>query len=135
MRFGYTTGENDEYKLKNPSEAELRKSIESLKVRFRKTKNSDERLAVVYVFVCHGIHLDGKQIVVLRDCNEKTGYYKTYNAEDNIRQYAKYFPNTSHICIFACCREKFDLAKHRGCFCGTYDEAKLYYEAEDKKAR
>ena len=85
MRFGFTSGANDEYKLKNPSEAELKKSIESLKVRFKETQNSDERLAVVYVFVCHGIHLDGKQIVVLNDYNKKTGFYKTFNAEDNIR--------------------------------------------------
>ena len=92
----------------------------------------------MYVFACHGIQMDGRQMVVINAYDKKTTFYKMVPAEHDIRDGANKNKHAFYLGIFACCREIFNPKTHRDYFAGTEAEAKLYFEErqrnEEKKA-
>ena len=85
----------------------------------------EENHTVIYTIAAHGILRDGKQTVLINEYDKKTGFYKVWNVEANIRLLASTFHNTYHIAFFACCREFYNTARHTGCF-ATKEEAQEY---------
>ena len=87
------------------------------------------------------MQMDGEQVLVINQCNEKIGYYEWWNVESDIRTMAGKFPNTYSVAIFACCREIYRPTKHCGLFGGSKEAAQEYFkkmapveiEAEFKK--
>ena len=75
------------------------------------------------------MQMDGEQVLVINQCNEKIGFYETWNVEADIRRMAKNFPNTFSVAIFACCREIYRPTKHCGFFGGTEEAAREYFNS------
>ena len=73
------------------------------------------------------MQLDGEQVLVVNQCNERIGYYEWWNVEADIRRMAKNFLNTFSVAIFACCREIYKPTKHCGLFGGTKEEAHEHF--------
>ena len=74
------------------------------------------------------MQLDGEQVLVINQCNEKIGYYDWWNVEYDIRTMAGKFPNTYSVAIFACCREIYRPTTHCGLFGGTNEAAYEYFK-------
>ena len=85
----------------------------------------EENYTIIYTIAAHGILRDGKQTVLINEYDKKTGFYKVWNVEANIRLLASTFHNTYHIAFFACCREFYNSARHTGCF-ASKEEAEEY---------
>ena len=68
------------------------KEIQKLTLDLTKTfvKNKNTNFAVIYLVAGHGMNIDGKQIVLLNEFNEKTNWYRKWNLEDNLRTFAEY---------------------------------------------
>ena len=93
--------------------------IDKVKKQFLMKKfrmKPEENYTVIYTIAAHGILRDGKQTVLINEYDKKTGFYKVWNVEANIRLLASTFHNTYHIAFFACCREFYNSARHTGCF-------------------
>ena len=70
----------------------------------------------------------GRQVVLLNDFDEKTGFYRRWQIEFDVRDRAKDYRNTYQIAVFACCREHFRETYHCGLFKGTKEEAIAHFE-------
>ena len=92
----------------------------------RAESNPDSRILIFYACAGHGMQLDGMQVLVINQCNDKIGFYEWWGIEADIRRMAKGFPNTFSVAIFACCREVYSPSRHCGLVGGT-DEAALEY--------
>ena len=75
-------------------------------------KNPDKNFLICYCFACHGMHYNGRQIVILNEYDSKTKFYKYFNIENRIRFIAEDFRNSYQIAVFACCRETMVREKH-----------------------
>ena len=51
--------------------------------------------------------------MVLNEFHARTGFYKMFQAEGEIRSIARKYPNSYQIALFACCREVMT-SKHGG---------------------
>ena len=60
-------------------------------------------------------------------------WYRIFIAEDFVRRIATKFANSWHLCLFCCCREDLDTAKHTGCFKGPEAAALQAYQTEQKE--
>ena len=49
---------------------------------------------IVYVFAGHGMDAFGKQVMLLNEYNKKTGFYRMFGAEAEIRDIASKYPNS-----------------------------------------
>ena len=74
------------------------------------------------------MQVDGEQVLIVNQFNNKNGYYEWWNVEADIRRMAKNFPNTYSVAIFACCREIYRPSKHCGLFGGTKDQAREHFK-------
>ena len=91
----------------------------------------EEKIAIIWVFACHGGMQNGLQTVIVNQYCRKTRYYKLWHVENLIRQLARKYPSSFHVGIFACCREV--LENKTDCYEGPYDKAQAKY-IEDTKA-
>ena len=76
-----------------------------LDIKRRIEKNPDKKYLVIYVLAGHGMITAGKQVMLMNEYNDKTGFYKFYGVEAMVRTNSQRFPNSYSICLFACCRE------------------------------
>ena len=65
------------------------------------------------------MQMDGRQTVLINEFDHKTGFYKMWGIEANIRLLAKNNTNAYIIGLMACCREIFNTQRHCGLFGGT----------------
>ena len=116
------SGPNDMYKMVDDPSF---KDISKLKFQLRKdlTAWNKEKTFVIYILASHGIQENGSQGVVVNEFDKKTEFYKIWKIEALIRYFAKTYPNSYHLAIFACCREVYDPFRHTGCVGGSYEEA------------
>ena len=92
-------------------------------------KNPDKNILIIFAIAAHGMQDSGRQVVLLNDFDEKTGFYRRWQIEFDIRDRAKDYRNTYQIAVFACCREHFRTTYHCGLFKGTKEEAIAHFEA------
>ena len=71
-------------------------------------KEPDTSVFIVYLFACHGVQREGKQCAVVNEYDKRTGFYRLYPAEDDVRRLSKKYPNSYHLVFFACCREYYN---------------------------
>lgn len=58
------------------------------------------------MFAGHGVQSQGKQTLLTNELAKKgVKFYQLFRVEDKIRALASSYPNTYHLCLFACCRE------------------------------
>ena len=86
----------------------------------------------MYVFACHGIQMDGRQMVVINAYDKRTTFYKMVPAEHDIREGAKKNKNAFYIGTFACCREIFNPNRHRDYFGGTEIQAHVFFVTRNR---
>ena len=72
--------------------------------------------------------MDGRQIVLINEFDKKTGFYRLWGIEADIRRLAKSNTNAYIIGLFACCREIFSSTKHCGLFGGSMQQAYVHYD-------
>ena len=65
--------------------------------------------------------------LLLNDYDPETKFYKFVNAEEKIREWGERFPDTYHISLFACCRQKLSFDKYNFI---SLDMAKREYAKE-----
>ena len=90
----------------------------------------DKKFLVIYVFACHGMQMDGRQVAVVNSFNKKITSYHLWGAEADIRERASKNKNAYLLGIFACCREIFNSQTHRGYFGGSLLQAYLQYDKQ-----
>ena len=132
-RFDVTDmGENDKYLLLDVSD---KKVVDAARNDLKKRIKASPELNffIVMVFASHGLQMDGKQCIVLNCINEKTGYFHTFNAEEDIRGIAKKFGHTYTLGLFACCREIHRSHVHCG-LVGPTEEAAIEYFTKQLRA-
>ena len=76
----------------NATAAKMKKVMSSIRRRLRAEPNKN--FLIVYVFAGHGMNACGKQVMLLNDYDEKTGFYKMFGAEAEIRDIACSHPNS-----------------------------------------
>ena len=109
-RFGFKSHEH--ISLIDP---DMKKSIEMTKaLNLLYKENPLEMIFTLLCFATHGMIQDGRQIVLVNQFNSEKGFYRSYGAEQNMRDSAKRFPNAYIVGIFACCREIFLVTQHSG---------------------
>lgn len=64
-----------------------------------------EKYLIVCLFAGHGFMIDGLQVMICNEFNQKERFYKVFKAESLLRCYAEIYPNSYMIGIFACCRQ------------------------------
>ena len=67
-------------------------AVSSIKKRCR--ESPAENFLIVYVLASHGMIVDGQQVVLLNQFDERTRYYKMWSAERDIREIAETFANS-----------------------------------------
>ena len=121
--------EDQIYDLSNdPTEKEVKNTIMSItkKIQQGRDKTPRENYLVIFFFAGHGILKDGGQHVLYNEFNPRSKFYKTLNAEQQLRHMANKLPNSYIIGIFACCRQLYNAGDMTGCV--EYDET-----AEEEK--
>ena len=95
------------YMLEDPSLQDIKLMKRKLDKRLRLGKLGPvkTRYTIIWLFAGHGLLADGGQAIVLNEFDPKKKFYKLFAAEKNIRTIADAYPNTYHVCIFACCRQ------------------------------
>ena len=88
----------------------------------------DNTFLLVYALAGHGMQMDGRQIILINQYDKKTGFYKLWGIEADIRRLAKANTNAYIIGLFACCREIFSSTKHCGLFGGTVQQAYVHFD-------
>ena len=63
-------------------------------VKARLVKDWQTNFLVLYVFAGHGMLAYGKQVLLLNEYNEETGYYKWWGIEGEVRNVGERFPNS-----------------------------------------
>ena len=61
------------------------------------------------------MNVQGQQVLLVNEFDEKTNWYKMLMVEAKIRTLAKLCPNSYHSAFFGSCREVYDKTFH----CGT----------------
>ena len=87
-------------------------------------KFPNETNLIIKCFACHGMIMDGRQIVLFNEYHKSYGFYKHFAVEEDVRQDARKFSNAYYVIIFACCREIRTLQQHSGGFSKEYVIAK-----------
>ena len=83
----------------------------------------DKKFLLIYALAGHGMQMDGRQVVLINTYDKKTGFYRIWGIETDIRNLAKNNSNAYLICLLACCREIFSTQKHFGLFGGSEQQA------------
>ncbi len=108
-------------RLSDPNKAKLDQAMKFLMKQFK--LNPDKKYLVAYLFAGHGIQQSGQHFIVVNEFKTDPGFYLLWGAEGKIRSLAKFYSNTYHIAVFACCRELYDPSNHTGLVSGTMEEA------------
>ena len=95
-------GPNNERDLLDPDNAKIQILKRHLMNTFK--QEPDEKILNLYLVASHGMVAAGQQTVVVDEYDAKTRFYRLFTIEYWIRKFAKDFPNTHHVVIFACCR-------------------------------
>ena len=120
------TGPDDLYIIKNePNSNTVNEVINNIKQRLR--DNPQENFLIVYVVVGQGMESYGQQIMLLNEFNDKTGFYRHWSIESDIREIASTFSNSYQVVMLACSRETKRASIHIGGFGGTKQEAEQYF--------
>ena len=82
----------------------------------------------MFALAGHGIQLDGRQTILINEFDKRSGFYKMWSIETNIRNWASRNTNTYIIGLFACCREIFSTKRHCGLFGGTEQQACVHFD-------
>ena len=90
----------------------------------------DKTFLLVYALAGHGMQMDGRQIVLINTFDKKTGFYRVWGIEAEIRKYAKNNKNSYVIGLMACCREMHSTKKHSGHFGGSMQQAQVYFDVQ-----
>ena len=99
-----------------------------LSISRRLKDNRDKNFLIVYILTGHGREDMGKQVVLLNELNEDTGYYHHWEIEEEITQIAKKNPNSYQIAFFACSRQTWTSAiNYGGVGNCSHTEANLHY--------
>ena len=111
----------------------VREVMNDLIKRFK--ANPNKKFLVMYTLAGHGIHMNGKQYLVLNEFNgnEDGGFYNMSGIEEKIRTLADDYPNSYHIAFFACCREIHRPELHSGCFKSEEKAEKHYLDLKTKR--
>ena len=90
----------------------------------------EKKILNLYLVASHGVVDTGQQNIVVNVYDKLGRWYKRFPFEYWIRKFAKDYPNTYHVVVFACCREIYSPKRHSGCFKGPIENARAEYEAE-----
>ena len=97
-------GRNNQYLLDNtPTYKRVFKVRTGIAKRLK--ASPDKTFLLLYALAGHGIQLDGRQVVLINTFDKKTGFYRIWGIEAEIRKYAKDNANAYVIGLMACCRE------------------------------
>ena len=69
----------------------------------------------------------GQQIMLLNEFNNKTGFYKHWTIESDIREIANTFSNSYQVAIIAASRQIMRASVHSGGFGGSKEEAEEHF--------
>ena len=75
----------------NATAAQMKRVMANIRKRLDEPNTN---FLIVYVFAGHGMDAFGKQVMLLNEYNKKTGFYQMFGAEAEIRDIAKYYPNS-----------------------------------------
>ena len=78
--------------------------------------NPNKTIMILNCFACHGMMIDGRQVILINEYLKAKGFYKSVAAEKDIRDAASKYYNAYYLAIFACCRAIQCASKHSGCF-------------------
>ena len=104
-------------------------------IKNRLKENPDKKYLIVYVLAGHGIQSAGRQVVLMNEFHKRTGFYKFWGIEGDIRDIARKYQNSFQIAFFACCREIWSQSAHSNCFGGTYEQAIQHFSQLDEAAK
>ena len=76
----------------NATSAKMRKVMTN--IRKRLLAEPHKNFLIVYVFAGHGMNACGKQVLLLNEYNKKSGFYKMFGAEAEIRDIAEKHSNS-----------------------------------------
>ena len=89
------------------------------KAKMEIVASPETKFLVIFAIAGHGMQMDGRQIAVVNEFDKRTGHYKKWNVEHDIRLIAERNRNVYVMGLFACCREIFNAQRHTGYFGGT----------------
>ena len=120
------TGANDLYLLDNdPTSDQVQKVADNIKQRL--SESPRENFLIVYIIAGQGMEHYGQQIMLLNEFNDKTGFYKHWAIENDIREIASTFPNSYQVAMFAASRQIMRASIHSGGFGGSKQEADEHF--------
>lgn len=135
-RFQVTDyGTDNIYKMFNPDSEQIDTVTNSLLQTLKENEKNNEKTLIVYLFACHGLHMQGSQAATYNEYCPNKQFYKSWPAEKHIRNFAKLFPSSFHLSFFACCREIYDRTKHTGCVSGPELNAIEHFKALDEATK
>ena len=106
-RYGVTDmGKDGIYRL-DDSPCYKRVNAVRMNITARVKKSPDLKFLIVFAIAGHGMSVDGRQVVLINEFSPKTGFYKYWGVESEIRSNTKDYPNSYQIRLFACCRKIF----------------------------
>ena len=76
----------------NATQTKVLEVMNNIKTRIEAEPN--KKFLVVYVISGHGMSANGKQVVLLNEYNEASGFYKIWGVEAEIRELAKTYSNS-----------------------------------------
>ena len=79
----------------------------------------DQTFLLLYGLAGHGMQVHGRQVLLTNTFDKKTGFYKMWGVENDIRTLSKNNTNSYIIALFACCREIHNSQSHSGLFGGS----------------
>ena len=97
-------------------------------IKKRLKKGPNKTYLLIFAVASHGMVLDGAQIVLINEYDPKTGFFKIWAIEYDIRRLAKDNTNAYIIGLMACCREMFSSQKHSGLFGGTEQQVLVHFD-------
>ena len=89
-------------------------------IRTRLGAHPQTKHLIVYVLAGHGFNVSGKHIMLLNEYSKRTGFYKLWGIEAEIRDIARNYPNSFQVALFAGSREVLT-SKHGGGFKSKQD--------------
>ena len=101
----------------------------------------NEKILIFHFYSGHGVLTEGMQALLLNEYDYKTKHLKMFNAEEKIRTLGELFPNTYHISLFSCERDKqqikydyisFEEAKKEYCANNNLEYVKPVEEKKQK---
>jgi hypothetical protein len=96
----------------NPDFEQIDKALMEIKINAEHLRKllPPQRLTVVYLISGLSVN-DGSNTLIINDIDKVNLTYKLYRIEARIRILARRFPESHHICLFACARRSLSTFK------------------------